>query len=54
MITINYNARKPVFNVKYLNYSVSAEMLLRGMMQANPALTEKMAMQNDRGDEENR
>lgn len=30
---------------------VSAEMLLR-MMQANPALVEKMAMQNDRGDEE--
>jgi len=29
-------------------------MLLRGMMQANPALAEKMAMQNDRGDEENR
>lgn len=41
----------PIFNVKYLDYSVSAEMLFR-MMQTNPALAEKMMMQNDRGDEE--
>lgn len=50
MITINYNACIPVFNVKYFDYSVSAEMLLR-MMQTNPTLAEKM-IQNDRGDEE--
>lgn len=33
--------------LKYLDYSVSAEVLLR-MMQTNPALADKLMMQNNR------